>query len=64
MQLAELDLTLRGPGERYGTSQHGRWDLKIADFSDLKLLEKARQVADQFPDLLNSLSTFKILLAN
>lgn len=41
MKLAEADLKFRGPGQRFGTSQHGRWDLKIADFSDLELIEKA-----------------------
>ncbi len=40
MQLAEADLRFRGPGHRFGTAQHGRWDLKIADFSDLGLVEQ------------------------
>lgn len=53
-ELAELDLKLRGPGEIYGTSQHGLPMLKIASFSDFSLIEKARAAAEKiFPDLGN-----------
>ncbi|MBI3887460.1 ATP-dependent DNA helicase RecG [Candidatus Microgenomates bacterium] len=45
MELAEIDLRFRGPGQRFGQSQHGRWDLKIADFSDLVLINKAKKAA-------------------
>lgn len=45
MELAELDLQLRGPGEVYGTKQHGFFDLRIASFSDLPLIEKTKQAA-------------------
>jgi len=31
-QLAELDLKLRGPGQIFGTSQHGRQVLKLPAF--------------------------------
>lgn len=51
-QLAELDLKLRGPGEIYGTAQHGIPELKIASFSDFSLIEKARKEAEEiFPHL-------------
>ncbi|MEK7572964.1 MAG: ATP-dependent DNA helicase RecG [Patescibacteria group bacterium] len=51
-ELAELDLKLRGPGEIYGTSQHGVKSLRIASFSDFSLIEKARkQAEDIFPRL-------------
>ncbi|MCJ7804439.1 ATP-dependent DNA helicase RecG [Patescibacteria group bacterium] len=46
-QLAELDLKLRGPGEIYGTAQHGFPDLKIASFTDLNLIEKTKQAAGE-----------------
>ena len=46
-KLAELDLKLRGPGEVYGTSQHGFFDLKTASFNDIDLLEKAKKEAEQ-----------------
>lgn len=51
-QLAELDLKLRGPGELYGTMQHGVPKLRVANFSDFPLIEKARRAAkDTFPHL-------------
>ena len=51
-ELAELDLKLRGPGELYGTMQHGIPKLKIASFSDFKLIEKSRKEAENiFPNL-------------
>ena len=51
-ELAELDLQLRGPGEIYGTMQHGRKMLKIASFSDFTLIQKTRKAAEKiFPQL-------------
>ncbi|MDO8504076.1 MAG: ATP-dependent DNA helicase RecG [bacterium] len=44
--LAELDLKLRGPGEIYGTEQHGFPELKIASFSDVGLVKKAQETAE------------------
>ena len=53
-KLAELDLQLRGPGEIYGTMQHGRKMLKIATFSDFGLIRKVRAAAEKiFPELKN-----------
>lgn len=52
MELAELDLKLRGPGEIYGTAQHGFPDLKIASFADLDLIQKTRQAAESVIDQL------------
>jgi ATP-dependent DNA helicase RecG len=46
-QLAEIDLKLRGPGDMFGTAQHGIPDLKIASLSDLPTIERARQTAEQ-----------------
>jgi len=52
MELAELDLKMRGPGEIYGTSQHGFFKLKVASFADLPLIEKTRSAAEEiFPHL-------------
>jgi len=51
-KLAELDLKLRGPGEIFGSRQHGRFQLKIADFGNLVLIKETRQAAEKiFPQL-------------
>ncbi len=44
-ELAELDLKMRGPGEIYGTRQHGLTELKIADLTDAKMLKISRDAA-------------------
>lgn len=46
-ELAELDLQLRGPGEMFGTKQHGFPELKIASWQDTDLIKKARKVAQE-----------------
>lgn len=46
-ELAELDLKLRGPGQLFGTMQHGIPELRIAHFSNLTLIEKTRKEADK-----------------
>jgi len=45
MELAEIDLKLRGPGEIHGTQQHGFADLIVASFTDLPLIQKTRAAA-------------------
>lgn len=59
-ELAELDLKLRGPGDMYGTEQSGGHRLKIASFSDFKLILKTKKDAqsvfpklDEYPELKN-----------
>jgi len=54
--IAEEDLLLRGPGEFYGTRQHGLPDFRLARVGqDVALLEEARQAAfgliEHDPDL-------------
>lgn len=44
--LAEKDLSLRGPGDLYGLSQHGWLDLKIASFTDTDLIKKTKAAAE------------------
>ena len=54
MELAELDLKLRGPGEVYGTKQHGFPDLCVATFTDLNLIQKTRFWAEQIANSQSS----------
>jgi ATP-dependent DNA helicase RecG len=45
-ELAELDFEMRGPGDLFGTQQHGLPPLRIADLNrDRELLEAARREA-------------------
>jgi ATP-dependent DNA helicase RecG len=58
-RIAEEDLNLRGPGEFYGTRQHGLPSFHIADVvRDIDLLEQAREEAfaliKEDPDLRRS----------
>jgi ATP-dependent DNA helicase RecG len=46
--LAEKDLELRGPGEIYGTLQHGDLNLQVANLADTRLIKKAADAADWF----------------
>ncbi|HSX40918.1 MAG TPA: ATP-dependent DNA helicase RecG [Candidatus Saccharimonadales bacterium] len=53
-KLAELDMHIRGSGDIYGVMQHGKKLLKIADFSDATLIEKAKEEAKNiFPQIKN-----------
>lgn len=45
-KLAELDLKRRGAGELFGTMQHGFDELRFANWSDLSLIQKAKQITD------------------
>ena len=58
-ELAEIDLKLRGPGDMFGTAQHGMPDLKIASLSDLPTIERARETAEQLFDKLNKYPALK-----
>jgi ATP-dependent DNA helicase RecG len=58
-ELAEIDLSLRGPGEIYGVKQHGFPQLKVATWQDTEIIKKTRDVAltvieapETFSDLL------------
>jgi ATP-dependent DNA helicase RecG len=55
-EIAEEDLRLRGPGEFFGTRQHGLPELKVADLvEDFELLRLARRdafaIVDEDPSL-------------
>lgn len=52
LELAEIDLKLRGPGKIFGLSQHGRSQLKIATYEDLDLINSAKKTAEKIlPDI-------------
>lgn len=68
MELAQTDLEMRGPGELYGTRQHGFFDLKVSSFSDFPLIEKTKKAAEniskklnQYPLLRKRLEKYKIV---
>jgi len=57
-RLAQIDLELRGPGQIYGTRQHGTLELQFADISDAKLLAAVRQAATNFVASPGSLTRY------
>ncbi len=68
-KLAKFDLQQRGSGEIYGTRQHGVFELKIADLSDYKLLEKSSRAVigfdreyrlDDFPILKEKIDAYSV----
>ena len=47
--IARKDLEIRGPGEFFGTRQHGHSELKVADiFRDKELIERAHAEAEKY----------------
>ncbi len=51
-KLAEIDMQIRGPGNIYGTDQHGFLDMNIADISDIEMVKTTKNIAvDLFKDL-------------
>lgn len=66
-ELAELDLSMRGPGDIFGTKQHGVPDLKIARWSDSQLIQDTRLLAEKvvseperYPTILSKLHELEI----
>ena len=55
LDLAEHDLRLRGPGDYFGVRQSGVPELRVANLSDVALVERARgaaqRILDADPDL-------------
>ena len=46
--LAEVDLKIRGPGEIYGSQQHGELNLQVANLTDTQLIAQASHHAGNF----------------
>ncbi len=47
LEIAEYDLSRRGPGEVYGNKQSGLPELKIANMMDLSLIKKSKKIAEK-----------------
>lgn len=61
--LAEVDLKLRGPGEIYGSLQHGTLNLQFATLSDRRLVTAASHHAGEFARTPDQLSAYPELAA-
>ncbi len=61
--LAEVDLKIRGPGEIYGSLQHGALDLRIASLSDTKLIARAQMDVEDFLQNPENMVKYKELMA-
>lgn len=63
LEIAEEDLRRRGPGEVYGTRQHGGVTLKVASLADVQFLLRVRAAAERLLTADTVLSTAPILAA-
>ncbi|MFC1711988.1 ATP-dependent DNA helicase RecG [Patescibacteria group bacterium] len=63
-KLAEVDFKIRGPGELYGTKQHGLDKLKIASFTNAKLVSQTRKEAMQISQKISQFPLLKSRLEN
>ena len=61
--LAEVDLKIRGPGEIYGSLQHGALDLRIATLTDTKLIHRAQHDVQEFLQKGENMLKYKELSA-
>lgn len=59
--LAEIDLSLRGPGELFGTRQHGIPELHIAMWSERELIDETRKAVKETVVLDPTLASFALL---
>ncbi len=60
-ELAERDLSLRGPGDVFGTRQHGMIKLKIASLTDRVAIEESKKAMEQIFGKDPSLAAFSLL---
>ena len=60
-ELAEVDLQLRGPGELFGTKQHGVPMLKFASFGDTDLIVQVQKAASEIFKPDPTLANFPLL---
>lgn len=69
LELAEIDLKLRGPGQIFGHAQSGQTSFKAASYADFHLIKKTKSLAeiilptlDKYPILRQLTKTDKIEL--
>lgn len=62
LELAEIDMKLRGHGDIYGTMQHGFKKFKVASLSDVKMLEKAKSYAQLYSKKVSNFPNLQIRL--
>lgn len=60
--LADLDLALRGPGELFGTRQHGIPDLKIARWTQADLIAQSQKAVKALTSADPTLTSFPLLM--
>ncbi|MBR0460373.1 ATP-dependent DNA helicase RecG [Candidatus Saccharibacteria bacterium] len=60
-RLAEVDLKLRGPGEIYGSLQHGELNLNIANLADTHTIALASKYASNFAKHPDNMLKYKEL---
>jgi len=71
--IAEKDLEIRGPGEFFGTRQHGIDEFRVASLiQDQKILQIARKEAmrltskanwqKKYPDIVNKISQLEVII--
>ena len=63
-ELAEIDLSLRGPGDVTGVSQHGLPEFKIASYTDLPLIQLAKTEGQKLGPNLQKFPILRSLLEN
>ena len=58
-----MDLKIRGSGEIFGVSQSGRFEFKIASFSNIALVQKTKNVAQKLLQDNPTLDKYPLLKA-
>lgn len=61
--LAEVDLQIRGPGEIYGSMQHGELNLQVANLADTELIAQASHHAEEVAQHAEELANYPELMA-
>ena len=64
LKIAEYDLKKRGPGEAFSTIQHGFPSLKIASFSDTKLISFSQQILKEIIENYPNFNFYQIISEN